>query len=93
MRLIHFLKSKKVIFLVAVILFNQNTWAAATIEHWQTAKGSRVYFVPTDSLPMADIQVVFDAGSARDGTQFGLSALTAGLLDTCLLYTSDAADE
>jgi len=82
MRLIHFLKLKKVIFFIAVILFNQNTWAAATIEHWQTAKGSRVYFVQTDSLPMVDIQVVFDAGSARDGTQFGLSALTAGLLDS-----------
>ena len=31
---------------------------------------------------MVDIQVVFDAGSARDGQQFGLAALTADLLDT-----------
>ena len=67
---------------VILVVFSSNAFSAATIEHWQTAKGSRVYFVPTDSLPMVDIQVVFDAGSARDGTQFGLSALTTCMLDT-----------
>jgi len=56
--------------------------AAAKIEHWQTPQGSRVYYVHTEDLPMVDIQVAFDAGSARDGTAFGLSALTSGLLDT-----------
>jgi zinc protease len=56
--------------------------AAAKIEHWQTPQGSRVYYVHTEGLPMADIQVAFDAGSARDGSRFGLSALTSGLLDT-----------
>ncbi len=56
--------------------------AAAKIEHWQTPQGSRVYFVHTEGLPMVDIQVAFDAGSARDGSQFGLSALTSALLDT-----------
>jgi zinc protease len=56
--------------------------AAAKIEHWQTQQGSRVYYVHTEGLPMVDIQVAFDAGSARDGSQFGLSALTSALLDT-----------
>ncbi|MCK9394882.1 MAG: insulinase family protein [Methylobacter sp.] len=56
--------------------------AAAKIEHWQTPQGSRVYYVHTEGLPMVDIQVAFDAGSARDGYQFGLSALTSALLDT-----------
>ncbi len=56
--------------------------AAAKIEHWQTPQGSRVYYVRTEGLPMVDIQVAFDAGSARDGSQFGLSALTSALLDT-----------
>ena len=32
-------------------------------------------------IPMVDIQVVFDAGSSRDGDLPGLSALTNGLLD------------
>ena len=52
------------------------------IEHWQTTQGSRVYFVHADGLPMADVQVVFNAGSANDGQQFGLAELTAGMLDT-----------
>ena len=67
---------------VVLVIFSSSAFSAATIEHWQTEKGTRVYFVPTDSLPMADIQVIFDAGSARDGAQFGLSALTTGMLDT-----------
>jgi len=56
--------------------------AAAKIEHWQTPQGSRVYYVHTEGLPMVDIQVAFDAGSARDGSQFGLSSLTSAMLDT-----------
>ena len=72
------------IFLLSCILltFSQINLAAAKIEHWQTMGGSRVYYVHTEGLPMADIQVVFNAGSASDGQQFGLSALTADLLDT-----------
>lgn len=69
-------------FAFVLFVFCTSSFAAAKIENWQTSKGSRVYFVHTDSLPMADIQVVFDAGSARDGEQFGLSALTTNLLDT-----------
>ena len=65
-----------------LLIFSQLCFATAKIEHWQTSQGSRVYFVQADALPMADIQVVFDAGSARDGQQFGLAALTSGLLDT-----------
>jgi zinc protease len=64
------------------LLFSQPAWSFAKIEHWQTPQGSRVYYVHTEGLPMADIQVIFDAGSARDGQKFGLASLTAGLLDT-----------
>ncbi len=73
------------LFLYSFILLlssSQALNAAAKIDHWQTPQGSRVYYVRTEGLPMADIQVLFDAGSARDGQQFGLAALTAGLLDT-----------
>ena len=71
-------------YLLGLILlaFSQFASSAAKIEHWQTPQGSRVYYVHTEGLPMVDIQVVFDAGSARDGQQFGLAALTADLLDT-----------
>ena len=64
------------------LLFSQGGWAAAKIEHWQSSRGTRVYYVHTAGLPMADIRLVFDAGSARDGQQFGISALTSALLDT-----------
>jgi len=74
----------KTFYLLGLILlaFCQFTSAAAKIDHWQTPQGSRVYYVRTEGLPMVDIQVVFDAGSASDGQQFGLAALTADLLDT-----------
>ncbi|WP_020563387.1 M16 family metallopeptidase [Methylosarcina fibrata] len=65
-----------------LLLCSQPVWAIAKIEHWQTKQGSRVYFVRTESLPLADVVVVFDAGSARDGKQYGLSSLTANLLDS-----------
>ena len=52
------------------------------IEHWQTDKGSRVYYVHNPELPLVDIQVVFDAGSARDRDRYGLATLTASLLDS-----------
>jgi zinc protease len=55
--------------------------AMAPIEHWQTANGARVYFVPAPELPMVDVQVVFNAGSARDGRQPGVAQLTHLLLD------------
>ncbi|MFU8788809.1 MAG: M16 family metallopeptidase [Methylobacter sp.] len=64
------------------LVFSQAALAVAKIEHWQTPQGSRVYYVQTEGLPMVDIQVAFDAGSARDGDQFGLSALTSALLDS-----------
>ena len=64
-----------------LLAFGQLSYAAAKIENWQTSQGSRVYYVHTEGLPMVDIQVVFNAGSANDGQQFGLAALTADLLD------------
>ncbi len=57
-------------------------WAMAPIQHWETDNGARVYFVPARELPMVDVRVVFDAGSARDGGHAGLASLTSALLDT-----------
>ncbi len=51
------------------------------IQHWTTTNGARVYFVASPELPIIDIHVVFDAGSARDGKQSGLANLTNALLD------------
>lgn len=54
--------------------------AIPTIQHWQTDNGAQVYFVPTPDLPMVDVEVTFDAGSARDGDKAGLAMITNGLL-------------
>jgi zinc protease len=57
------------------------TEVRTSIEHWTTANGARVYYVHAPELPMVDVRVVFDAGSARDGEQPGVALLTNALLD------------
>lgn len=51
------------------------------IEHWSTKNGVRVFFVASHQVPIVDIGVMFDAGSARDGKQFGVASMAFGLLD------------
>ena len=63
------------------LLITQSGWATVKIEHWQASHGGRVYFVNTPALPMVDVRVTFDAGSARDDAQFGLAALTSAMLE------------
>ena len=63
------------------LLVAQSGWATVKIEHWQTSQGGRVYFVNTPALPMVDVRVTFDAGSARDDARFGLAALTSSMLE------------
>ena len=50
-------------------------------QQWQTANGVRVVFYPAMEVPMLDIYIAFAAGSAFDGQQFGISALTANLMN------------
>lgn len=56
-------------------------FAIPTIQHWETATGTRVYFVPRPELPMVDVEITFAAGSARDGEKSGLASLTNSLLE------------
>lgn len=55
--------------------------AVPAIQHWETKTGADVYFVPAGELPMVDVQIVFDAGAARDGDRPGVAQLTSALLD------------
>ncbi len=55
--------------------------AAPRIENWTTANGLRVYYVAAPELPMVDLRLVFDAGSARDGAKAGLAMLTNDMLN------------
>ncbi len=75
-------KNLNILLCTILALWSVCTLAGPKIQTWTTANGARVYFVPTEGLPLVDIRVVFDAGSARDGAQFGLATLTSGLLDT-----------
>ena len=65
-----------------LLITSHSAFSSAKIEQWQTPNGSAVFYVETKGLPMVDIRVVFDAGSARDGHQQGVAALTSALLDT-----------
>jgi zinc protease len=69
--------------------------AAPDIQHWQTDKGTRVYFVPAPELPMVDIRMLFAAGSAHDDSKSGLAKLTNALLDkgAAGLSANDIADQ
>lgn len=54
--------------------------ATPQIQTWTTQNGARVLFVAAPELPMVDVRVVFDAGSARDGDRLGLASLTTAML-------------
>ena len=67
---------------VAVLLGAGPAWAILPIQHWQTAGGTRVYFVENHDLPMLDISVEFPAGSAYDrADKAGLASMVVRMLD------------
>ena len=66
--------------LVALLNIASVAMAGPQIEKWQTSNGARVLFVAAPELPMLDIRLVFDAGSARDKDKAGMALLTNGML-------------
>ncbi|MHB8416258.1 MAG: M16 family metallopeptidase [Acidiferrobacteraceae bacterium] len=55
--------------------------AVPRIRHWTLQNGTRVYFVRSRSVPMIDINVAFDAGSARDPRgRAGLAMLVSSMI-------------
>ena len=69
--------------LIAVVFLLASGLASAvpTIQNWRTTHGVPVYFIPAPELPMVDAQILFNAGSIRDGAQPGLAQLTNALLE------------
>ena len=63
------------------LFYGATAQAMQPIQHWQTANGARIYFVPAPELPIVDIGITFAAGSAYDGDQPGVAKLTSTLLD------------
>ena len=65
-----------------LLLWAHTPGAAPVIQTWQTGSESRVYFVRSGELPMVDVRLLFDAGSAREPAgKYGLATLANGLLD------------
>lgn len=65
-----------------LISFSSVVTASPKFEHWTLDSGLRVYYVDIQDLPMLDIKVTFDAGSARDGKKAGIANLTMSMLDS-----------
>jgi len=51
------------------------------IHTWESDNGAKVLYVHAPQLPMVDVRIVFDAGSARDNGKPGLAKMTNMLLD------------
>ncbi|MBY0378395.1 MAG: insulinase family protein, partial [Gammaproteobacteria bacterium] len=50
------------------------------IQHWVTKNGANVYFVPEHQLPILDIEILFNAGSAQDGNDDGVANFTSTMI-------------
>ena len=66
--------------------------ASPDIQHWQTENGAEVYFVPSNDIPMVDVRIVFDAGSARD-SEVGKDLSGTAIMTNGLLSEGAAGDD
>jgi zinc protease len=71
----------KVIFVGTLVAIAQAAHALLPIQHWETQRGARVYFVENHDLPMLDVSVEFPAGAAFDTREkSGAANMTANML-------------
>lgn len=73
--------SKKLISLLLLLVAQVSTAKSFKTEHWQTQNGVSVIFYQANEVPMLDISLAFAAGSTYDQKNYGLSALTAQMLN------------
>ena len=73
---------KRLMTLMAFILAMPNIGFSLnlTADSWQTNNGMTVVYYQTKEVPMVVLQMGFQAGSAQDGSQFGLAFLTSQLI-------------
>lgn len=72
----------RIVIALAIILASTSTFASPKIQSWKLKNGVRVLFVKANDLPIVQIAVNFDAGSARDPEGLkGLSSMVAGMLE------------
>ncbi|MCB4811258.1 insulinase family protein [Methylovorus menthalis] len=66
---------------MAAVVLSLSAQAAVNIQQWKTASGADVYFVENHDLPIIDVSVNFEAGSARDvAEKSGLAGMTRYLM-------------
>ena len=78
---IKFNNMKLFIVLLAACMLMQTAYALPQINTWQTENGIKVLHVHADELPIIDIAMSFDAGSARDADKPGLSTMMHAMID------------
>lgn len=66
--------------LLLLVLFSGLAQASPQIQQWQTANGTRVFYVSAPELPMVDIRVWFNAGAAKDRDLPGLALMTNAMI-------------
>ena len=67
--------------LINLILNMSTSEASIKIHTYVTKSNVKVFYVVSSSIPMIDIQIMFDAGSSKDGNYGGLSAMVHTMLD------------
>jgi zinc protease len=70
--------------IIAAVMVSLSHHALASTfktEKWLTNNGVQVVFYQAMEVPMLDVSLAFAAGSAYDGNQYGLSALTTQMIN------------
>lgn len=68
-------------FTATLLLSATSALAVPNIQQWRTANDIPVYFIAAPELPMVDVQILFNAGSAYAAQQPGLAQFTNALLE------------
>ena len=75
------MNTKQTLLLIFYFFYSQIAAAEIAIKNWKTSNGFNTFFVESHELPIIDININFDAGSAYDPEQKrGLANLTNHLL-------------
>jgi len=68
------------ILLILLTFVASTVLASPPVESWKTPSGTKVMYVHAPELPMVDVRITFDAGSARDEVNPGIAVFTNGML-------------
>src|SRR5215210_5300114 len=74
-------KSLQLVATLVLLALAQAAYAILPIQHWETKRGARVYFVENRDLPMLDVSADFPAGAGFDTREKnGVASMTSNML-------------